>query len=202
MRLLFVLLIVTCVYQNKAQQHVFYLHGRIIEIQGADAVETTNGYGAYKYNTIIDSLKANNFIVHSEVRSGNTDIISYAQKIQLQINELLQKGVKAKDICVIGASKGASIALKVAELVNNAQVKYVVLAACCSDDAKNLSGQFLSIYEASDNCGTCSNHIIPATTDSRLSEIELNTGLRHGFFYIPRNEWLVPTVKWAKTTNY
>ncbi len=199
MRLPFVLLCFIGCIQSIAQIHVFYLHGRIIEVQGANAVETSNGYGAYKYNDIIDSLKAQHFIVHSEVRTGATDITEYAKKITVQISDLLKSGVAAKDICVIGASKGANIALKVAELTNNSQVRYVLLAACCDDQGENLSGHFLSIYEQSDNCGTCLKHIVPATSDSKVSEIKLNTGLKHGFFYLPRKEWLEPSVNWAKT---
>jgi len=32
---------------------------------------------------------------------------------------------------------------------------------------------------------------------SNFKEIELNTGMGHGFFFKPLKEWIKPAVKWA-----
>ena len=199
MRLLLVFFAFSLCLSISAQKHVFYLHGRIVEIKGANAIETTNGYGAYKYNAIIDSLNAHHLIVHSEVRPATTQVNEYAQKITLQINDLINKGVAASDICIIGASKGASIALKIAELLNNPQVGYVLLAGCCSDEHITLSGRVLSIYESSDFCGSCKTTGTITINEGVLKEIMLSTGLRHGFLYTPLKEWLNPALNWAQT---
>jgi hypothetical protein len=166
-----------------AQKHVFYLHGRIIETQGAKAVDKENGYGEYRYQDILDSLKRKGLIVHSEVRPANTVVADYAEKISSEIRSLLKSGIAASEITVIGASKGAAIAIQCSANLKNKDMRFVFLAGCCGAKQINCSGKILSIFEASDACGSC-------------KELELKTGLRHGFFYRPRPEWLNPTLEW------
>ena len=55
-------------------------------------------------------------------------IIFYAQKLASQIRELLQKGVPAKRITVIGASKGALIAMQVSTMLKNKDLNFVFIA--------------------------------------------------------------------------
>lgn len=195
-------LLLCLVYNLSAQKHVFYLHGRIVEIQGAEAFETSNGYGAYQYQAILDSLSSKGLIVHSELRPASTKIEDYALKISIQIKNLLAQGVAASDITVIGASKGAAIAMSCSAIIKNRDIRYVWLAGCCETLEQNYSGRILSIYESSDACGTCS---IPNRTDKNLiakfEEIQLNTGLRHGFIYGPRKEWLSPALAWIFSSN-
>jgi len=189
-------------YQN-AQQHVFYLHGRIVEVQGANAVETTMGYGAYKYQAILDSLKKYQFEVLSEVRPSDTKVNKYAEKIVAQIKELLQQGVPAKHITVLGASKGALIAMFVSNYLKNSDINYIFLAAC--DDGTfenypdlNFYGNILSIYENSDSNKSCQKFKDRSKGIKHFKEIELSTGLKHGFLYQPYSEWLSPSIKWIK----
>jgi len=194
-----VLLLLMCGFIGdlKAQKHVFYLHGRIVEIQGANAEEKTNGYGPYRYQDILDSLSSKGLQVHSEVRPASTEIKTYADKICEQIKELIANGVRAQDITVIGASKGAAIAMVCSDLLQNRAIRFVWLAGCCGTVLNSCSGKILSIYEASDACQSCplpdrkSNPLI-----TMFKEIELHTGLRHGFLYTPRKEWLEPTLNW------
>jgi hypothetical protein len=186
-----------CFQDFQAQKQVFYLHGRIVEIQGANAIEKTNGYGAYRYQDILDSLKSKGLQVHSEVRPATTEINAYAGKICAEIKDLIRQGVHPRDITVIGASKGAAIAMVCSELLQNPDIRFVWLAGCCGTVLKSYSGKILSIYEASDACQACplpdrkTNPLI-----SGFKELELHTGLRHGFLYTPRKEWLEPTLNW------
>jgi hypothetical protein len=193
----FLLLIFCFTLQLSAQKHVFYLHGRITELQGANAIETTNGYGPYLYQAILDSLSGRGLRVHSELRPATTEVADYAQKICLEIRQLLLAGVPARDITLIGASKGAAIAMACSALLKNPEIRYVWLAGCCGSTDLNYSGKILSIYEKSDSCGACH---LPNEKDSaaisEFRELALNTGLHHGFFYTPRNEWLTPALKW------
>lgn len=175
------------------QKHVFYLHGRIIETMGPNAVETSNGYGAYKYFAIIDSLKSKGFVVHSEARKPDTQIEAYALLVANEIKQLLKTGVAAKDITVIGASKGAAIAKVVSLELKNQELSYVLLAGCCDTSTPQLYGKVLSIFETSDSCGSCDS----AKVVGVIKEIALSTGKRHGFFYQPTADWLTPTVKWC-----
>ena len=64
-------------------KHVFYLHGMIIEVQGVNAV--SDDFGPYKYNSIIDSLDAAGYQVHSEVRTAKNDFNAFCQKVSREI---------------------------------------------------------------------------------------------------------------------
>lgn len=198
------IIILSCTVKSFSQSVVFYLHGKIVENQGANAVDNVNGNGAYKYQDILDSLKKRNFTVISEVRKPNTSVTSYAQSVAHQIDSLLRTNIKAQNITVIGASKGSIIAMYVSTYVKNKDLNYVFIGACDDETFNRCSdiqyyGNILSIYEKSDslNGSTCKKFRDKSSTVSRYKEIEINTGLRHGFLFRPIQEWLVPAVSWA-----
>jgi len=194
------LVVILCASTSFSQNYIFYLHGRIIEVQGANAVDQVNGYGAYKYNDILDSLKKNNTLVISEVRSKDTQVKDYALKVKKQIDSLLKKGVKPEDITVIGASKGSLIAMYVSSYLKNKSVNFVFMAACYTDDNDpeiNFYGNILSIYEKSDAAGSCGTIKSHSSGVNHYKELEINTGLKHGFLYKPIREWIVPARQWA-----
>lgn len=200
MKKLFVLFFSLGIFCCAAQNYIFYLHGRIVEIQGAKAVDEVNGYGAYKYNEILDSLRKNKTIVISEVRPKDTDVKLYALKVKVQIDSLLKLGIPPERITVIGASKGSAIAMYTSSLLKNKSVNFVFMAACYpTDNASDLNfyGNILSIYEKSDGAGSCLSLKNKSTGINHYKEIELNTGMRHGFLYKPLNEWIVPAKQWA-----
>lgn len=198
------ILIVCCLLTiqfGKAQQYVFYLHGKIVENQGAKAIDTVNGYGAYLYSDILDSLKQGNNVVLSEVRAKNTDVATYAQKIKKQIDSILTLGVKPELITVIGASKGALIAMKVSTLAKNSALNFVLMAGCYGDGKDSdleMYGNILSIYESSDLAGSCDSYIKASKHVNHYKELKLATGLRHGFLYKAIPEWIEPSLQWAK----
>jgi hypothetical protein len=75
--------------------------------------------------------------------------------------------------------------------------------AGCSADPEFLKqvdwhGNVLSIYERTDRARTCAQYRADATGVGKYKEIELNTGLRHGFIYRPMSEWIEPAIAWAK----
>jgi len=209
MRLLIILLI-TCIPVSKifGQQYFFYLHGKIIEDQGANAVDSVNGYGAYEYGNILNAFRKAGFIVLSEVRQKNTNAVDYADKIVNEIDSLIKKGVKPNDITVAGASKGAVITMLISSYLKNKDVNFVFIAGCNNDILQGLPqiqfcGNILSIYEKSDDIGHSCVEFKNKTgsTISHYKEIELNTGLKHGFLYKPMTEWVEPSIKWANK-NY
>jgi hypothetical protein len=187
-----------------AQRYLFYLHGRIIEEQGIHAVDTVNCYGAYKYEEILDAFKKANFIVLSEARPKNTNPFDYAHKIKSQVDSLLKKGVKPNYITIVGASKGAIISMFTSSYLKNKNVNFVFMGGC-DDEILNkfpeiqFCGNILSIYEKTDEEGSC----IKFKQRTKLlvpyyKEIELNTGLRHGYLYKPLIDWISPIIKWGK----
>src|SRR5438034_11753080 len=115
-RLFFLIVMLTSSVGAFSQRYLFYLHGRIVEDQGTNAVDTIRGFGPYRYQAIVDSLRKRNFVVISEVRQKNTDVEQYAGKVKTQIDSLLHTGIAPANITVVGASKGAAIAMLTSSL--------------------------------------------------------------------------------------
>ncbi len=115
----------------------------------------------------------------------------------------MNSGVSASHIGVIGASKGAVIAMLVSTQVAT-PVRYVLMANCNEFVFKTFSlslhGHVLSIYEASDELGrTCEPLFERSTELGERREIRLSTGLRHGFLFRPLEAWMEPAVAWANS---
>ncbi len=182
-----------------AERYVFYLHGKIVEDQGANAVETVQGFGAYEYSNILETFRKEGFVVISEVRARNTDPATYAHKVARQVDSLIKKGVRPNEITVIGASKGSVIAMLTSSTLKNKDVNFVFMAGCFGGDHDiRFCGNILSIYEQSDGVGSC--QVLKSSSSLPIphyKEITLHTGLRHGFLYKPLKEWVIPAVKWA-----
>ncbi|WP_276134394.1 alpha/beta hydrolase [Polluticoccus soli] len=182
-----------------AQRYVFYLHGTIVEGTTTDPI--SESYGRYEYANIIKALKQYGYVVISERRAANTIVESYALKVASQIDSLKKTGVKSDNITVIGASKGAGIAMRASGFAKDKKVKYVLMAGCNDEDAGryDLYGQILSIYEKSDPfAGSCNAIKKRSPGVSKYKEIELTTGKKHGFIYTPISEWLIPAVNWIE----
>ena len=187
---------------NADQRFLFYLHGGVVTYLGDNAVnESVPEWGPYEYSKILDSLKNRRFQIVSEIRKEGIDDSMYVAKIVRQINTLLRAGVPGRNILLVGASAGASIALRVSSQVAERNIRYVILGACWPDTHKKyisieLSGHFLSIIEASDPHGTCSSIFENRKRIGSYTEITLNTGLSHGFLYKGHKEWIDPIVTW------
>lgn len=63
---LFILLVLSNVAPAQTKGYIFYLHGAIVQQQGADAV--SSAYGKYEYRNIVTTLSKNGHTVISEVR--------------------------------------------------------------------------------------------------------------------------------------
>ncbi len=184
------------------EKYLFYLHGKIVEDQGAKAVSPA--FGVYQYQEILDAFKKEHFNVLSELRKKNTDVQEYALHVSEEIDSLLKKGVAPQNITVVGASKGAVIAMYVSTFLKNKNINYVFLAACNDGNFEsfpdiNFYGNILSIYEKSDNIGeSCTRFRNKSSaTISHYKEVAINTGLQHGFLFQPLPQWMNPAVKWA-----
>lgn len=185
--------------QNK---YIYYLHGRIIEMQGKNAV--SDEYGKYEFDSIVAALSGPEHIVIAEVRTENVDIVAYATKVSKEIDSLVKRGVNPIDITVIGASKGAIIASNIST-INLNPINYVLLAGNNEHQEKNnnwkFHGQVLCFYDHSDSIAGANydywkNKEIYTT---KFEQIELKTHLGHGFLYKPLRDWIVPTRKWIST---
>jgi hypothetical protein len=119
-----------------------------------------------------------------------------------QVRQLLKEGVPPEHITVVGASQGSWIAMLASTYLANRKVNFVLIAACSADEGflktVDLHGNVLSIYEKSDLAQSCRNYRADATGINEWKEVELNTGLKHGFIYRPMKEWTEPTIAWAR----
>jgi Tol biopolymer transport system component len=184
---------------NKNAKYLFYLHGKIVEDQGAKAV--SERYGAYEYEKIVEGFRAEGFRVISEVRPKDTDVEKYAEKVAAEVRQLLKDGVAPENITVVGASRGAFITILASTYIKNRNVNFVIIAGCSVSreflNLANLYGNVLSIYEKSDVTGSCKQVFDDAEGLNKQKEVMLETGLAHGFIYRPMREWLIPTLDWA-----
>lgn len=190
---------------DPTKRYLFYLHGKIIEDQGIPAVSPD--YGEYEYWAILEKLREYGFVVISEQRAKDTDINKYAERVVEQVQTLLKAGVPAEQITVVGASKGAGIAILVSHLMKNEKMNFVILAICdpaAVEDLRqngiSLYGNVLSIYDSADDLAGSCQGLFSFSEGKGLSvheEIVLKVGTGHGILFKPLDEWIVPVVQWA-----
>jgi hypothetical protein len=191
---------------DKESKYMFYLHGKIIEVQGIPAVDPN--YGEYEYGAILDKLRKSGFVVISEQRPKNTDGVLYARRIAKQVRSLFDAGVPPKNITIVGASKGAGIAILASNVLKNKEINFVIMAICdpatIEELKKNqvfLYGNVLSIYDSKDEfAGSCED-LFSLSRDkglNRYHEVVLDVGTGHGILYKPLDEWIIPVTQWAR----
>jgi predicted esterase len=175
------------------KKYIYYLHGRIIEIQGKNAVSEV--YGKYEFDSIVNALRDSNTEVIAEIRSENVDYLQYANKISKEIDSLLNLGINPIDITVIGASKGAIIASNISS-TNSNPINYVFLAGNNDYQEEHndwkFHGQVLCFYDESDtiagkNYGFWKNK---SNFTTKFEQIKISKKLGHGFLYKPYKEWV------------
>jgi len=189
---------------NPENTYLFYLHGAIVQQQGANAI--SDRFGAYEYTNIVQAFADKGYQVISEVRPKDAKIAEYAVKISNEIKNLISSGVPANRITVIGASMGGYIAVEAAYQLKNANLNYAVLGLC-SDYAFNyfsnhnseLCGNFFSIYEKSDDPKSCRKLLDSLNCGKSFKELALDMGNGHGFLYKPYPEWMNPLSEWINT---
>jgi hypothetical protein len=181
-------------------RYLFYLHGYIVESRNTRPVHPE--FGAYEYSQILQTFEDNGFVVISEARKQDREIEPYARKLADQLRQLLKAGVPPEHITVVGASQGSWIAMLTSTYLENRKVNFVFIAACSANkeflNIVNIHGNVMSIYERSDLAQSCRDYYADATGINDWKEVEVNTGLKHGFLYRPMKEWIEPTIAWAQ----
>jgi hypothetical protein len=182
-------------------RYLIYLHGKIIEELGLRP--TSPEYGVYEYERILETLRSYGLGVISEPRPKDTDPKAYAEKVAGEVRTLVAAGVPPENVTVVGASKGAVIAMLASTALKNKKVNFVIMAACSDPIFESfdidLYGNVLSIYDFKDKYGrTCDRFFAKASGLGRKAEIELKLGTGHAVLFQPLKEWVEPTVRWAK----
>jgi pimeloyl-ACP methyl ester carboxylesterase len=185
-------------------QYLFYLHGRAVELGGADAV--SDRYGRYEYDAIVRGFSERGFTVISEVRPASTTL-AYADGVAAQIKTLIAAGVPPRSITVVGHSKGGALTIATAGKLAERGVGFVILAGCGASDnydrnveqnAAHIRGRLLSLYDtADDEAGTCHGLFEAADGTEEEREIAFRTGLGHGLFFSATADWMDVVDRWA-----
>ncbi len=187
-------------------RYLFYLHGKIIEDQGLPAI--SEEYGEYEYDAILRRFAESDLRVISEIREANADVNAYGEKLIEQINTLMEAGVPAEKITVVGASKGAFIAVYASIFLEESGINYVFLGGCPADEFAFMMqermyfhGNILSIYDAEDIYSDPCQPLFIFSIGHGIgdyNEIVVDVGTEHGILYQPLDEWVLPTIEWAK----
>jgi hypothetical protein len=190
---------------DPAARHLFYLHGRIIEVQGPEAVSPQ--FGRYEYQRILEAFAGHGLTVVAEVR-GDGAGGAFVEAIARQVETLLAAGVPPKRIAVVGFSKGGQLALGVSAALAHDEVSYVILAGCPSDPQRaaelgpRLRGRFLSLLDRADRFSpSCAALFAAAEHVREKSEQVFDTGLDHGLFYRPLPVWLDRAARWVEESG-
>jgi hypothetical protein len=187
-------------------RYLFFLHNRFIESHGP--FEKHPSYGRAEYQEILERFRKDGFVVLSEKRPADVEVVLYARRVAGQIDSLIKIGVDPTNITIAGTSKGGYIAQYVSNLSKNSKLNFVFIGSSFEDDMVGaddditLYGRVLSITEASDT-GRMDLSKQPRFKRSRLKdfrEIILHTGLHHGFLFKALDAWIIPTEKWARLT--
>ncbi|HEV8700288.1 MAG TPA: alpha/beta hydrolase [Candidatus Polarisedimenticolia bacterium] len=183
--------------------YLFYLHGRIVQEQGRGAVSPK--YGPYEYDAIPKGLAEAGLVVISEPRPRGTEPSAYAGRVAGQVERLLEAGVPARRITIVGASMGGFIAMLVSNRLAAREIGYVFMGSCDEETLElgsGLHGEVLSIFEASDELEqSCARLFARASDVGRHAEVRIDTGLHHGFLYRPLSEWMGPVIRWARARD-
>ena len=201
---------------NASESYVFYSHGLIVEGDNPRPVHPE--FGTYEFPAIAEALFASG-VINSEVskevngeinektnviahhRPAGTNADEYAAQLVNWVRHLVDAGVQTDHITLVGFSRGAQITLKASQLLNDLAINTAFMAVCFAGDFPDtppirLTGHVLSIYETTDAVQSCHKLLERSEDASSRKEIAISTGLKHGAFYTPRPEWLVPLHAW------
>ncbi|CAL2063575.1 alpha/beta hydrolase [Tenacibaculum sp. 190524A05c] len=200
-RFFLILVLIGC-HKTEPSKYLFFLHNRFLETHELNELHPE--YGRTQYKEILTKFQNVGFNVISEKRKGNVNARTYANLIVKKIDSLMQSGIQAQNITVAGTSKGGYIAQYVSTLANNPNLNFVFVASFRESDITNIPeinycGNILNIFEKSDPFGVSAiKRKNSSTCDiQNFKEIQLDTGLRHGFLFQPLQEWVQPTIEWA-----
>jgi hypothetical protein len=171
--------------------YLFYLHGAIVETGGREPRHPR--FGVYEYDSILRALGGSRALVISEQRPAGTVIDGYAGRVIAQVKHLLEHGVEASRIAIVGFSKGGAIAQVVSSKLDNPELSYVLLGACPAPahPGPAMHGRVFSIRERSDSVPSC-RALFKRWKLPEAKEIEIAIGGQHGAFYRVHTEWLTP----------
>jgi hypothetical protein len=188
---------------HATERYVIYSHGFIVE--GDDPKPISPKYGQYDFPAIKQALfDRGGFNLIAYQRPKSTDD-SYADTLQSWVRRLLDAGVHPSRITLVGFSRGAGLTAIASNGLASAGINTALLAICEEGEVSHapgllLGGNLLSIYESSDELGSCGKLAARSHLKS-FKEIAISTGKKHGAFFQPLPDWIRPLKAWIAKTN-
>jgi hypothetical protein len=188
---------------HAGERYVIYSHGLIVE--GNDPKPISPKYGQYDFPGIKQTLFGGggfNLIAYQRPKSSDD---SYAETLQSWVRRLLDAGVHPSRITLVGFSRGAQLTALASNGFASAGINTALMAICEDGEVSHapgliLGGNLLSIYETSDELGSCGKLAARSHLKS-FKEVAISTGKKHGAFFQPRPQWIQPLKAWVAKTN-
>jgi hypothetical protein len=186
-----------------SERYVIYSHGMIVE--GDDPKPISPKYGQYDFPAIKQSLFSDGgFNLIAYQRPKNSDD-TYVDTLKSWVRRLLDAGVKQHRITLVGFSRGAQLTALASSGLAAKGINTALLAICEDGDVSQapgliLGGNLLSIYETSDELGSCGKLAARSHLTS-FKEVPISTGKMHGAFFQPLRDWIAPLKAWIARTN-
>lgn len=188
---------------NANDKYVFYSHGYIVE--GLNPSPKHKTWGIYDFPLIKQSLADPNYHLIAYHRAAQTDPFKFSLQLAQDVKKLIFAGVKPENITLLGFSRGGAISILTSNELKLEKLNIIILAGCAGLISNNPSvqvfGNVFSIFETSDQVGSCNFLIARSKQVSSYKEISISTGKSHGAFYLPRQQWLTPVKNWIKASG-
>ena len=183
------------------ERYVFYSHGFIVE--GTNPTPKNERWGIYQFPAIKKSLADSQYTLIAYHRQKGTDPFIHSKALANDVKSLLDNGVAANHITILGFSRGAFITALTSHYLEETPVNTILLAGCGRIVSNKyldikMNGAFFSVYETSDGAVSCKKLKERSPNLTSFDEISLSTGKEHGAFYSPLPEWVIPVKEWIK----
>ena len=191
---------------HAGQRYVIFSHGFIAE--GDDPKPISPKFGLYDFPALKQALfQGGGFNLIAVQRKKDQPFETHVSQLESWVHQLRAAGVAPSRITIVGFSRGAQITgvasgHLVAEGINTA-----LLAICSDSDFVDdsgtplaLGGNFLSIYETSDQYGSCAK-VAKRSQLRSFKEVAISTGKAHGAFFEPRADWIQPLRAWISANS-
>jgi hypothetical protein len=191
---------------NAAERYVIYSHGLIAE--GDDPRPVSPKYGVYDFPEIKRAIfEGGRFNLIAVLRQKNVEFHTHAKQLESWVRQLIAAGVKPTRISLVGFSRGGQLTAYASSHLVSRGINTAILAICMDGDFDVspdppivLGGNFLSIYETSDELGSCSK-LAKRSHLTSFKEVAISTGKSHAAFFAPRPAWIDPLKEWIAKTN-
>ncbi len=180
------------------QKYVFYSHGYIVE--GTNTKPKHPEWGIYDFPEIKKVLADDNYHLIAYHRAKHTEPFQFAKKLAKDVAKLIAADVKPSNITLLGFSRGGALSILTTNELKLSEINTIILAGCAGLIKKHTQvkvyGHVKSIYETSDQVGSCQFLIDRSDDVASFNEISISTGKSHGAFYNPLPVWVEPVKQW------